>query len=123
MALIAALFGLLIVCLGTVGIVSPPRLVSMVAGLQSTGGLYAIVALRLVSGTALFLAADESRAPGFLHVLGVLAIISGLVTPFFGVDRFRAILDWWSRQSDLLLRAWACVVVALGLTVLWAVAP
>ena len=78
------------------------------------GGLYAIAALRVAIGLVLLLAAPASRAPRTLRVLGVIVIFAGLVTPWFGVARSLAVLDWWASVGPSLRRLEAGVAVALG---------
>ena len=123
MALIAALFGFLIVALGALGVVSPQRLLALVERSQSERGLYAVAAIRVVMGVVLFLAAAGSRAPAFLRILGVIAVLAGVVTPFFGIERVQAVLSWWSLRAPVVLRSWCLAVVLLGAAIILAVAP
>jgi len=121
MTLIAAFGGLVMAFFGGVAAVSPLGLVSMATGFASQRAIYAIAAVRVVIGVAFFVVAPSSRAPGFLHVLGVLVVIAGLITPFFSVQQFERVLSWWSQQPPPLARAWGAGAMALGLFVLWAV--
>jgi hypothetical protein len=91
--------------------------------LRPQTGLYAIAAIRIVFGLALWFAAPDSRAPGLLLILGAFTVLVGVATPFFGVRRFAAILDWWSQRPSALLRTWCAVVVALGLAIVWVLLP
>jgi uncharacterized BrkB/YihY/UPF0761 family membrane protein len=68
-------------------------------------------------------AAAASRAAKALRVLGFLIVIGGLVTPLVGVWGAQVILDWWSEGGSALVRVWAGVAAALGVFVLYAVAP
>jgi len=122
-AIIVALMGLALAAIGALGLGSPARLIALVSRLQSTRGLYAIAAVRLALGAALLLAAPESRAPAFLLLLGAVALLSGLVTPFFGVERFKSLLDWWSGLHATRVRAACVVVIALGLALVGSVLP
>ncbi len=123
MALVAVLSGLLIVAIGGLGIGSPSRLIALVARMQSQRGLYIAAGIRIAFGAALLLAAADSRAPAFLRVFGALALVAGVITPFFGVQRFESLLRWWENRPGLFLRAWCAVVVALGAGIIWAAAP
>ena len=123
MSLVAALSGLLIIAVGAMGVISPQRLLALVARSQSQRGSYVVAAIRVMIGVALFLAAAGSRAPAFLQILGVLSVMAGLATPFFGVRRSQAVLSWWSLRPTVVLRLWCLVVVLLGAAIVWAVAP
>lgn len=123
MTLLVGLFGLFVCTLGIVGALSPERLLALVTRVQSQAGLYVIAGIRLLLGFALLLAGPTSRAPLYLQVLGALSIFSGLVTPFFGVRRFEAILDWWRRRPPAVVRVWSLFVVLFGASLVWAVLP
>jgi hypothetical protein len=45
------------------------------------------------------------------------------MTPFFGVERTQAILDWWSAQGTAFARTWAAFALILGLFIVYAVTP
>ena len=123
MTLAVSLFGLCIAVLGGAGIVRPARLLAVVTRMQTRLGLYGIAALRLGVGCALLLAAPGARAPLYLQTLGALSLVSGAVTPFVGVRRFEAILDWWRARPPWLVRAWSGFVLLFGLSLVWAVLP
>lgn len=115
MTLVALAISLFVVAMGALGVVSPPRLIAFVRRFQTPGGLYTAAALRLVLGAALYLAAPDSRAPDFLHVLGVVIFVAGVITPLFGLDRFRRLLAWWESRGVIFIRAWALVALLFGL--------
>lgn len=123
MTLAVGLFGLFVVALGIVGVISPQRLLALVTRVQSQMGLYFIAGIRLLLGMALILAASASRAPLYFQVLGGLSVISGVVTPFFGVRRFEAILGWWRRRTPWVVRLWSLFVLFFGASLVWAVLP
>ena len=86
-------------------------------------GLYPATIIRIVLGFVLLFAATTSRAPFYFYILGVVGVVAGVATPFIGLHRFKAVLDWWSRQSSVLIRLWLAVVVIFGLSLVWAVWP
>jgi len=123
MAFVALTFGIAIAVLGALGIVVPASLLSISRPFLTPAGLYAAAGLRLVLGTALFLAAPPSRAPKTLRTLGVVIIIAGIVTPLLGVEHARAIVDWWAAHGSVFMRVWAAVALAFGVFLAYAIAP
>lgn len=123
MALVAFVLSLFVAVLGAIGVVSPTRLLAVVRRFETSAGLYAAAGLRLVLGVALFLAAPTSRAPEAVRILGVLIFVSGLITPLFGLARFRRLLDWWSARGPAFMRAWAGLALIFGLWLAYAVTP
>jgi hypothetical protein len=122
MATVALLICLMIVGIGALGIYSPNRLLALVRRFQTPAGLYLAAALRIVLGVALYQAAPTSRAPDVIGPLGVLVLAIGIVTPLFGVERFRRLLDWWSGLGSFVLRCWAAIALAFGAILAYAVA-
>lgn len=122
MTLLALALSLAIAALGALGVVSPARLLGVVSRFQTPAGLYAAAALRIVLGSALVVAAPDSRAPDVLPVLGVFIVLAGLVTPLFGLARYRRLLTWWSSQEPAFVRAWAAFALLFGLALAYAVA-
>ena len=123
MLLLALLFSILIASIGAIGFVSPAKLFHIVRRFQSSAGLYAAAGFRVVFGLSLLFTADRSRAPEVTRIVGILVLVSGLITPLFGVDRFRRILDWWSTRPPSFQRAWAGFALAFGLLCAYTVTP
>jgi len=120
---VALLLCLAIAALGGVGVAAPARLFAMIRAFQSPGGLGLVAAIRIALGGVLVLAAPGARAPDLLHWLGLFVVVVGIATPFFGVERYGRVLDWWTSRGDAFVRAWSLVAVAFGLALAWAVLP
>ena len=114
MRLLGLVLGVLVILVGAVGVAAPDVLLSVGRSVITPGGLYAIAALRIAIGLVFVLAAPASRAPRTLRVLGVLVIIAGLTTPWFGVARSLAVLDWWASVGPSFRRLEAGAAVAIG---------
>lgn len=123
MSRVVLAFGLLLVALGIFGALAPATLLRLSRPLRTRYGLYLAAAIRLAMGSALVLYAPSSRVPVPLTVLGALVFLGGVVTPFIGVDRLEGIVAWWSSRATVFQRAWACLALAFGAFIVWAVAP
>lgn len=113
--------GFIIAGIGAFGVAAPSVFLKFGRSLQTSNILYIIAAVRVIFGAVLLCVAPVSRTPKTLRVLGVLIVIAGVLTPFIGVERSRAMLDWWSIQGPLFTRAWAGVAVVFGLFIVYAV--
>ncbi len=123
MILVALVLSVFIVALGVFGIIAPSRLLAVARSFQTPAGLYFAAAFRFVLGVALLLAARTSRSPQLVYLLGLIILIAGLMTPFFGLERFRRLLDWWSAQGPVFKRIWAGLAFALGAFLVYALFP
>ena len=122
MKVLAIAFGVAIAVIGVLGVAAPSVLLDFVRSLQTTNAHYIVAAVRLIFGVILLCVAPVSRTPKILRVLGAFIIIAGVITPFLGVERHRAILDWYSSQGSLFTRAWGIVAVVFGVFIVYAVA-
>jgi hypothetical protein len=123
MAIVPLVLSLFVAALGALGIVLPMRLLSIIRQFQRPAGLYAVAILRVVLGVALLLAAPSSRLPQVVRILGIIIFVSGLITPLFGLERFRRLLNWWSARGPAFMRVWAGFALAFGLLLAYAVDP
>ena len=121
MKLLATAMGIVIAAVGVVGIAAPSVPLEFGRSLQTPSALYLVAAVRVIFGAVLLWVAAASRMPRTLRVIGIVIVVAGLLTLFFGVDRSQAMLGWWSRQGPLLMRAWAGVAVIFGLFIVYAV--
>ena len=114
MRLLGLVIGALVMLASAISFAAPDLRLSLERVVMTPTGLYAIAALRIAIGLAFLLAAPASRAPRALRVLGLIVIVAGLVTPWFGVARARTVLNWWASAGPLLMRLDAGLGMAIG---------
>jgi hypothetical protein len=120
LALLVALF---IIVVGVAGIFTPDSLIRVGRYVVTPVGLYAVAVFRVGIGLVLMLVARMSRAPKTLRAFGAVALVAGLATPLFGVERARAIIDWEATQGTALIRVAAGLALAIGGFIAFAVTP
>lgn len=120
---LSGLLGAFVMLVGVWGVLAPSRMVDFVKRFGSKGGLIFAVVIRVIIGLALWFAAPSSRAPLLLQVLGVLAIVAAVALPLMGLDRFKALLLWWTKLSPATQRLNSLFAVAFGAAILWALLP
>jgi hypothetical protein len=114
MKLFAWIIALVVIAAGLTALVAPDRVFALRSLATTQGGLLGFAVLRIAIGVVLIMAAPASRVPKVLQVSGALLLLAGLATPFFGVERTRAVLDWEAAQGLWLIRAAGVLVTALG---------
>ena len=100
----ALFLGFALAALCAVALVTPELLLGVARHFATPAGLYVAAALRIGLGILFLGIAGRSRSPTGLRILGAITLIGGVLTPFVGVDRAQAYLDWWSHRGDLVLR-------------------
>lgn len=114
MKILGQLVALSIICIGLVAFGAPDTFLSVAPYILTVKGLYVIAGLRVIFGVVLLIAAAASRLPKTMRVFGSIALVAGLATPWFGVDRARAIFSWSSAHGTGLIRAWGVIALAVG---------
>jgi hypothetical protein len=112
--MIALGLGVLIVLASAATIAVPELRLSFERSLMTPSGLDWIALLRIAVGLIFVLAASASHAPRTLRVFGVVVIVAGLATPWFGADRATSVIDWASRSGPMVVRLDAALGMALG---------
>jgi hypothetical protein len=120
---VAIAFGLAIVAIGVVAMVDPALLLGAATFTQTSVGLYIAAGLRVVFGLVLIGSATSARLPRTVRILGAFIVLAGIVTPFVGIERVGAIVEWWSAQGVAFLRAWGMLAAIFGLFIIYAVTP
>lgn len=120
---LSRLLGVFVLLVGVWGVLAPSRMVDFVKRFGTKGGLIFAVVIRLIIGLALWFAAPSSRAPLLLHVFGVLVIVAAIAMPLMGLERFKALLLWWTKLSTTKQRLNSLFAVAFGAAILWALLP
>jgi hypothetical protein len=106
--------GAVVILVGAISFAAPDLRLSLEGAVFTPAGLYVIAILRIAIGLVFVLAAPVSRAPRTVRAIGVIVIIAGLMTPWFGVARAEAVVRWLAATGPLLMRLDAVVAMALG---------
>ena len=114
MNLIVALIGWIIVAIGLFGIAWPHLMPEAVLGWPPDLLLYITVGTRIVLGLLLFFAAPSCRLPRFTRVIGVIAVLSGIVSALIGANRLESIVQWMSAKPTAVIRLMYTLDIILG---------
>ena len=120
---LALAIGILVTCLGFLGIAAPDDFASLIAEVQKRSNIYLLAALRVAIGVILLLAAGGSRTPFFLGTLGVFVILGGLISPFMAVPLRQSVQRWVAGGSSIPMQAWAGVALVIGAFITYTTAP
>jgi hypothetical protein len=117
-----AAVGILIAALGLLGLIRPSSLIDVLGRTwRSRTGLYVAIAFRAGLGALLIAAADLTRFPRVMTVLGVLSLATAVSLPVLGYERLNRFVQWWSARSPGFIRGWSAVACASGLFLIYAV--
>ena len=114
MNFIVALIGWVIVAIGLLGFASPHLMPTAVLGWPPDLLLYVTVGTRIVLGVLLFFAAPSCRLPRFTRVIGVIAVLSGIVSALIGASRLELIVQWIATKPSGIIRLLYALDIVLG---------
>ncbi|MBA7641618.1 hypothetical protein ES703_49303 [subsurface metagenome] len=75
--------------------------------------------IRFALAIVFLVGARECKRFWVIFAFGILFIIGGLLIFTIGLERFKSIIDWWQKQSLLLLRVMALITLAVGAVIIY----
>jgi len=114
------LIGTMVVAVGAVGMLEPATFRAWLGSFAQGNRLYAALLFRVAAGAALVAGAPSTRMPQTVFWLGILFLVAGIAGFFMGVGRLRAMVNWWARRSNGVVRGWALMAAALGAVLVYA---
>jgi hypothetical protein len=111
---IGLVIGALLIFASTISFAAPDLRLLLERSVTTPAGLDMIAALRIARGLGFLLAAPASRTPRTIRGLGLIVIIAGLTTPWFGVTRAQTVQNWFASAGPLWMRLAAGFGMALG---------
>lgn len=127
MPTVVALLGMMIAAAGVRAYVSPERFHESAAQWLLPAGRWAGATPRVILAAALWLAAEDSRAPIAFTVLALGFFFAGLAVLVTGTAGLHGRIEGLTQQPATLARdltqEWAMAVVVFGWFLVWAVVP
>ena len=119
MDIVVKIVGIVVVFIGIVYLLKPGVLKSFIGFFKKGKRIYFVGLIRFVLAVIFLLAANQCKMPWVIIVFGILFMISGLLIFILRAERLKSILDWWQRQSSLLLRLMALITLAVGAAIIY----
>jgi hypothetical protein len=114
------LFGLIIIAVGIFGMACPEQSLAVVLHWPAGVLLLVAVAVRVVFGMVLILAAPRCRFPRIMYAVGIAALIAALVIVLLGANRIQSVVQWWFHQPPLFVQSVYVGVVLFGAFLVYA---
>jgi len=110
-----------IAAIGVLLIVSPARANDLTRLFAGKTGLWVATAIRAVLGLGLLAAAEDSKAPALLRILGAIILIVAIAMPLLGLDRHRRMIDWWLARDRKIQVACGAASFVLGVVLIYVI--
>ena len=118
MDLVVKIIGIVFVAIAVVYILKPGVMNGLFEFFKKGNRLYLAAPIRLALAVVFLVGAGECKQPWVIIVLGIILLISGMLVLVLGPKKLRPIIDWFQKQSEILHRAMALIVLAIGVVII-----
>jgi len=119
MDIVVQVIGIVFVCVGIVYLLKPAVMKRLMEFFKQGKRMYFAGLIRFVLAVIFLLGARECDITWVIVVFGILFLIGGLLIFILGPKKLRRIIDWWQKQSALLLRVAAVIALAIGAIIIY----
>lgn len=119
MTLVVKIIGIIIVLVGILYLIRPDVLKYLMELFKKGKRIYLAGLIRLALAIVFLLAARECDITWVIVTFGILFLVGGLLIFMVGHKRLMSILDWFQKRSDLFLRLWALIALAIGAVIIY----
>jgi len=111
--------GIVFIFAGVVYLLKPDVMKRIMEFFKQGKRIYLAGLIRLVLAIIFLLGASECKKPWVIIAFGILFIIGGLLIFILGLEKLKRWIEWWQKQSNLLLRVLAVIALALGAIIIY----
>ena len=114
------IIGIFFVAIAIVFLLKPAVMNYLMEFFKKGKRIYFAGLVRLAFAVIFLLGARECDITWVIVVFGILFLISGVSVFMLGPEKIRRMIDWWQKQSILLLRVMAIITLAIGAIIIYA---
>jgi cytochrome b subunit of formate dehydrogenase len=118
MATIIQSLGIAFVFVGMLHLLRPDVSKRIVEFFKKGSRVYFVGLIRFALAVVFLLGARECKITWVIMVFGILFLISGLVIFILGPKRLMPVLDWYQRQSSIVIRVIAVIILAVAVVII-----
>ncbi len=119
MDIIIRSLGIVIVVVGIVYLLRPDVMKWLLEFFKQGKRIYFAGLIRLALAVIFLLGARECKHFWVIFAFGILFLMGGVLIFILGPEKLRRILDWYQKQSVLLLRVLAVIALAIGAIIIY----
>ncbi len=112
------IIGIVFVAIAIVYILKPDVMNRLFEFFKKGNRLYLAAPIRLALGVVFLLGARECKQFWVILAIGILLLISGTLVLVLGPNKLRPMIEWFQKQSGVLHRAMALIVLAIGVVII-----
>src|SRR5437588_3096070 len=110
-----------IATMGVLVIILPARSNDLTRLFADKTGLWVATAIRAILGLGLLAAAEDSKAPMLLRILGLIILVVAIAMPLLGLGRHRRMIDWWLARDRKIQIICGATSFVFGVVLIYAI--
>lgn len=111
--------GIVFVLIGIAYLLKPDILKKLMTFFKKGKRIYIAGLIRFTLAVIFLLAATQCRKPKIVGAFGILFLLSGVLIFVLGPETIRRIFEWYEKQSTLMFRIIASVVIVVGAVIIF----
>ena len=119
MVIVIKSLGIAFTLIGIGYFLKPDILKALMGFFKKGKRIYAAGLVRFALAAVFLLAATQCRKPRIVGTFGILFLLSGILIFVLGPERIRRIFEWYEKQSTLVFRIIASVVIFVGAIIIF----
>jgi len=119
MAMLVRLLGAVVVVMGLIFGIKPEVFQKYVKFWNSRKRIVIGGIISFLFGVVFLLSASRCRVPAVITILGIWAIIKGIILFVLKERRLSTYLEWWSKKPLSVMRLIGIISLAFGVLIIW----
>jgi uncharacterized protein YjeT (DUF2065 family) len=118
MLMLVRLFALVMVVFGIINMLNPEVMKKYIAFWAKGKRLQVGGIISLVIGIIFLFTAPQCNIPWLVVLMGIIALIKGVVLLVLGPEKWLANINWWTSRPPMVLRILSVVTIVLGVVLI-----
>jgi len=112
-------FGIIYIIMGVILFMKPEYVRTLIDFFKVGRRVYIGGAFRIVIGAVLIYAAQKALIPWIPRIIGIIAVVGGIIIYPLGIQRIHAMMEWWKGSSDNRIRMIAVIAEMVGILLVY----
>ncbi len=120
MVVLVRLVGIIMAIFGFIFLISPAQYKEYITFWAKKGRIRKGAILSILISVILLLAASRCRWSGFVALMGILALIKGIILFVMGPKKLISKMEWWTTRPPATMRLLATAALLIGILLIYA---
>ncbi len=120
MIMLIKLIGIFVMAMGIMELLNPKMAKKMLVFWRQGKNIYIGGLIRVLLGVIFLYYAPQAKFPEIIFALGILVSFAGLIIFLLWLEMTMAMIDWWDKKPDSMVRLVSLLTLACGVLIIYA---